>query len=306
MTAEQLKKNLQTPKGKIDVVLDTDAYNEIDDQYAISYMLKSPEKLNVKAIYAAPFYNENSVSPEDGMEKSYAEIIKLLEITDNIAMRKNVYKGSRSYLKSEQIPSESEAARHLCNLADTYTPERPLYIAAIGAITNIASALLYNPNITDKIVIVWLGGHSREYGNTSEFNMMQDIAAARVVFASGAPVIQLPCRGVVSAFSISKQELEYFLLGKNPLCDYLVNRTIEAMDRDTSCDVDRTRVIWDAAVIGWLLNDSGDFMADRITDIRLPAYDNRYSNKRSGGIMTYVYSINRDKLMQNMIAKLTK
>ena len=58
----ELLKNLDVPKGKIDVVLDTDAYNEIDDQYAIAYLLNSEDKLNVKAIYAAPFFNENSKS----------------------------------------------------------------------------------------------------------------------------------------------------------------------------------------------------------------------------------------------------
>lgn len=38
MNNEQRMKNLSVPSGKIDVVLDTDAYNEIDDQFAISYM----------------------------------------------------------------------------------------------------------------------------------------------------------------------------------------------------------------------------------------------------------------------------
>ena len=48
MTQEQFLKNLSVPAGKIDVILDTDAYNEIDDQFAISLMIKSPEKLNIK------------------------------------------------------------------------------------------------------------------------------------------------------------------------------------------------------------------------------------------------------------------
>ena len=45
------------PTGMTDVILDTDAFNEIDDQFAIAYMLRSKEKLNVKGICAAPFYN---------------------------------------------------------------------------------------------------------------------------------------------------------------------------------------------------------------------------------------------------------
>ena len=43
MTNEQRIKNLSVPCKKIDVVLDTDAFNEIDDQYAISYLLRSAD-----------------------------------------------------------------------------------------------------------------------------------------------------------------------------------------------------------------------------------------------------------------------
>ncbi len=44
MTREQLLKNLERPVGKVDAVLDTDAYNEVDDQYAITYTLKHTQK----------------------------------------------------------------------------------------------------------------------------------------------------------------------------------------------------------------------------------------------------------------------
>ena len=70
----KLIQRLEKPKGRVDVVIDTDTYNEIDDQFALSYLIKSDEKLNLKAIYAAPFFNEKSTGPADGMEKSYQEI----------------------------------------------------------------------------------------------------------------------------------------------------------------------------------------------------------------------------------------
>ena len=37
LTQAQMSKMLMCPDGPIDMVLDTDAYNEIDDQYAIAY-----------------------------------------------------------------------------------------------------------------------------------------------------------------------------------------------------------------------------------------------------------------------------
>ena len=53
---------------------------------------------------------------------------------------------------------ESEAARFIAELGMRYTPEHPLYVTAIGAITNVASALLLAPELVDRIVVVWLGG----------------------------------------------------------------------------------------------------------------------------------------------------
>ena len=62
-----LLNRLNKPAGPVDVVLDTDTYNEIDDQYALSYLVKSGDKLHLKAVYAAPFFNEKSTGPEDGI-----------------------------------------------------------------------------------------------------------------------------------------------------------------------------------------------------------------------------------------------
>ena len=98
MTNEQFFKNLESPQKNVDVVLDTDAFNEVDDQYAIVYMLRSSE-LNPVAIYAAPFLNGKSESPADGMEKSYNEIFHILKLAGRTDMNDKVYKGAREYLK---------------------------------------------------------------------------------------------------------------------------------------------------------------------------------------------------------------
>ena len=302
MTNEQRMKNLSVPKGMIDVVLDTDAYNEVDDQFAISYMLKSKERLNTKAIYAAPFFNGNSVSPKDGMEKSYNEIFKILSLAGE---KFDVFRGSEKYLDDENTPVISSAAEDLVQRAKNYSPEKPLYVVAIGAITNIASAILLNPDIIENIVVVWLGGHGLHYHNTKEFNMYQDVAAARVVMRSGVPFVQLPCVGVVDKFAVSKQELEFWLKGKNLLADYLATNAIAAAEAYAKGRA-WTRVIWDVTAVGWLLNDSDRFMQSRVIPTPIPTYDNFYATDYNGHPMRYVYSINRDNLMNDLFEKLTK
>ena len=203
MTREELLLAFTPPSGVVDAVIDTDTYNEIDDQFALAYMIRSNDKINLKAIYAAPFFNSHSTSPKDGMERSYNEIFNILTLMKEESLKSIVYRGSENYLPDEKTPVISDAAKHLADLATSYSKEKPLYVVAIGAITNVASALLINPDIAEKIVLVWLGGHSYTWPNTKEFNMYQDVAGARVVFNSGAPVILLPCMGVVSAFTVS-------------------------------------------------------------------------------------------------------
>ena len=121
-----LLKNLEAPKGKIDAVIDTDTFNEVDDQFALAYMIKSKEKINIRAIYAAPFYNVNSKSPKDGMEKSYDEIMRILDYADASELKEIVHKGAERYLPDEKTWVESDAAKNLIELARQYSPEKPV------------------------------------------------------------------------------------------------------------------------------------------------------------------------------------
>ncbi len=288
-----------------DVVLDTDAYNEIDDQFAIAYLLRSKERLNTKAIYAAPFYNTKSSGPEDGMIKSYDEILKVVDLCGEESLKKSVFKGSVSYLADEKTPVYSEAAIDLSKRAMNYTKENPLYVVGIAAVTNIASAILINPEIVNRIVIVWLGGNARHWEDTNEFNMAQDIAAARIVMGCGARLVQLPCIGVVSHFTISGPEIKYWLENKNPLADYLAKNTLKEVE-NVPCDVPWTRIIWDVTAVAWLLNDNNRFMKSCELNVHLPGYDNLYEERELDNKFTYVRYIIRDALMKDLIDKLLK
>lgn len=70
---------LAPPERPVRIVLDTDTYNEIDDQFAVVYALLSPEHMTVEALHAAPFHNSRSSGPGDGMVKSFEEIHRLLD-----------------------------------------------------------------------------------------------------------------------------------------------------------------------------------------------------------------------------------
>lgn len=304
MEAAQYLKNLSVPAHPVDVVIDTDTYNEVDDQFAVAYLLASGEKLKIKALYAAPFHNGKSESPADGMEKSYAELTKILALTGRDDLLSVTYRGSKRYLPDESTPVPSPAAEDLIRRADRHSPEVPLYVIAIGAITNIASALLFKPEIAEKIVIVWLGGHAYHWPDTGEFNMVQDIAAARVVFACGAPLIQLPCNGVVSAFTVSFAEMEKHLAGRNKICDFLTE-TVKAELGECVARLPLTRVIWDVTAIGWLLNDGERLMKTVLLPCPIPEYNKKYTHRKDHRLIGYVREICRDALAEDLFQKLT-
>ena len=92
--------------------------------------------------------------------------------------------------------------------------------------------------------------------------MRQDIAGARVLFGCGVPLVQLPCMGVVSAFCVTKGELEQWLRGTTPIGEYLADNTVRECER-YAAGTAWSRCIWDVTAVGWLLNDGGRFTSCR-------------------------------------------
>ncbi len=302
----EMVKNLSVPDDIVDVVLDTDAFNEIDDQYAISYLLRSGDKLNTVAIYAAPFFgNGKSENPKDGMEKSYDEILKILTFNGREDLKKNVYKGSENFLYDETTPVISDAVNDLINRAMQYSADKPLYVVSIGAITNIASALILKPEIAERIVVVWLGGNAPHMTGKKEFNLNQDTAAGRIVFGCDVPLVQIPCQGVTDIITISEADVNYWLMGKSELNTYLAEKTI-AEANVYAKGRPWTRVLWDVAPIAWLLNDNDRFMTSTIIQAPIPNDDYLYSINPKGKLMRYINDVSRDNIMYDLITKLNK
>jgi inosine-uridine nucleoside N-ribohydrolase len=287
---------LEPPTGKVHMVLDTDTYNEIDDQFALVYALLSPEQLEVEAIYAAPFWNNRSSGPADGMEKSYEEILRLLE---RLGRQSDgfVFKGSTSYLPAAEQPVHSAAVDDLIARAKAER-EGPLYVVAIGAITNVASALLIAPEIAERIVVVWLGGHPTYWHHTREFNMHQDLHASRVVLDCGVPLVHVPCINVTEHLRTTQAELERFVKGQGSIGDYL----FEIFSDYAEDHYARSKELWDVGTIAWLVNpnwlDSSLTHSPILTDQETWSFDPRRHLIRT------IHTLRRDAIFADLFRKL--
>lgn len=277
------------------VILDTDCYNEIDDQFALAYMMLSPDRINLLSVNAAPFLNSRSTSAGDGMEKSYNEIFNIMKLVDPSA-KIPVYRGSTEFMKNKETPVESEAADNIINTV--MNSEETVYIVAIGAITNVASALVKCPEIAKRAVLIWLGGHALNWPDTKEFNLRQDIPGAQVVFDCGIPLIQIPCNGVCTEFSTTIPELEYYLGGKNELCDYLVN----IVKGYTKNPFGWSKIVWDVTAAAVLIKPEALDMV--VIPTPYVTSDCRYAFDDARHHYVYVRRIRRDPIYADLFKKL--
>ncbi len=170
------------PAARVRLMVDTDTKNEADDQYAIMHHLLTP-MFDLRGIIAEHFEQKAGYTGQS-MEASYREIETVLSLAeiDDVP----VFRGCVSPLRSMRDTPDSEAVRAI--IREARNPGK-LYIAAQGALTNVASAINTAPEIAENLVVLWNGGGPYPEGRP-EFNVMQDPDAVRVVLQSPAEVWQ--------------------------------------------------------------------------------------------------------------------
>jgi purine nucleosidase len=292
--AARLARLQPAPTGVARMVLDTDAANEIDDQFALAYAVLSPERIEVEAIYAAPFHGGRSRGPEDGMLQSYDEVRRVL---DRMGCRDDprVHKGSRAWLPGPDRPATSPAAEDLIARA---TGDEPLYVVAIGAPTNVASAILTAPEIVDRIVVVWLGGNPTYWHRAVEFNVYQDIHASRVLLECGVALVHVPCVNVTEHLRTTRAEIDQFVRGRGEIGDYLAD-LFAGYYRDHFA---RSKPLWDLGPVAWLVNPA--WLPTMAIHSPILTADGTWSHDAARHLIGEVRSVDRDAVFGDLFTKL--
>lgn len=279
---------------KINVILDTDTYNECDDQFALAYMIKSQDVFNIEAITIAPFSHEiKNVNSKDSQDLSYNEVLKICKWL-NFDTSNKVFKGSTDYLQN----GYDENNQAIDKIIEVALKNEKTYIMSIGAITNIALAIKKEPKIINKIEVIWLGGHSLLQNNNLEYNFKQDIEAVRTVFSSKVKLTIIPCKNVASNLRTSIYELNHYLKNKNELCNYLIDRFYD----DGYHAVQERRVIWDISVIAYMINKKW-FTYENINCPNINC-DTSYEMITNNHKITMVNYIDVDKVYSDLFKKL--
>lgn len=234
------------------VIMDSDAKNEADDQFAIVQGLLSPKFDNV-GIIAAHFGRDRY---EDSMERSYQEIAHLLELMD-FPGEGLLFHGAEKALPDVRTPVDSQGARLIIREAMRES-DRPLYLAFMGPLTDVASALLMEPRIEKRLTLIWIGGGAYPQGGP-EFNLGNDINAANVIFSSRMDVWQVP-KNVYEQMPVSLAELEARVYPCGRIGRYLVEQLHQVAFTDAAVEslfrTGETWVLGDSPSVGLILYEN--------------------------------------------------
>lgn len=288
---------------KRNVILDTDISNEIDDQFALCYLVKSLDNVNLQAITIAPFFG-TKYSPikkiPEGIDLSFNTASKILDMLNASKYKDVMYKGANSYFfEGKDLNPASSKIIELAKANDHTT------IIAIGAITNIALAIYHAPEIVNKIDIIWLGGNSFLSENNQEFNFRQDVEAVRCVFNSTAPLTVIPCKNVASNLSTTIYELEHYLLGQGEIGKYLceIFKDCKKAYRQAPNDIiGESKTLWDISAIAYFLNKdwfkSQEISCPEILD------DTSYKFTTDKHKITFANDLNRHEIYKDFFIKM--
>jgi inosine-uridine nucleoside N-ribohydrolase len=318
-------------------VIDTDAANEIDDQFAIAWALRAADRIELEAVLAAPFSHGRffhalaaasavrggpssdldrigcRLPPERmkalieehppalGMQRSFEEIGRVFEAA-GVSTRDRILRGAPDFMPGPAEPVASEAVDRLIELAHTASPASPIYVAAIGAPTNVASALLTDPAIAEHLVVLFVAGYPSGAGiDDDSFNLVQDRYASNVLFESEVPLVYMPGYHVAETIQLSWPAAEYWLAGDDPLSALLLDRYRNNPINPSLRAPGRSWVLWDLITIAWLMDR--DWVPTREVPRARVDRAHRFETL-PGRPMQEAYRVKRNELFEDLFARL--
>lgn len=270
---------------KIRLIIDTDAKNEADDQFAIVHALLT-QKFLVRGIVAAQFGTRRTT---ESVRESYDEIIRVLDLMDRMDVR--VERGYGTAIPSDVRGVSCAGSDLIIREALSDDPHR-LFCIFLGPLTDMAIALRSRPEIAGRVTVIWIGGGVWPAGG-EEFNLSNDIDAANAVYESGVELWQVP-RNVYSRLRVSLSELRVKVAPCGAIGNYLVRQLFDfnvSMGGNPGWPLGESWVLGDSAAIGLMLDDQA-FDYDLVPAPRVNAdmkYDHRSYDHRSYGRTIRMY-----------------
>jgi len=250
------------------VWLDTDTGNETDDVYAIVRLL-GDTSIDVVGISSAHFnnpdllvfpkwnqYDTKDIHTVDISQRLNEEILSLLgkkDINHPLGADRQI---GRAWGGIQ--PRNSAAAQELIKTIKSLPPKQKLTIICIGALTNLASAVLLDTSIASHIKCYLLGAKynpEKKYWDKNEFNIRNDLNAFDYLLNNASLDLTVMPTSTALPFKFKRDDLYTAFGDDNPVLKYLKQRWVDTNPDDT------VRTLWDVALIEAFLVPSSATLA---------------------------------------------
>lgn len=246
------------------VIIDADTANEVDDLYAIVRAFAEPD-WEVLALNATQ-WQTSQWAPENSMEESHrlnAVLHGYLNLGDKVKLRRGGFRRMYDWGDKAQ---HSAAAYEIIKQAHNQKDGNKLMVIALGALTNVASALYIDPSIAPLLEVYWLGStYDFDSGKSKrlDFNALMDAQAVEIMLTSQVEMHIMPVnilRGMKFDYQRTKEEFQ----GKHDLTDFLLQRWYNHLDGGR-----KQRVLWDVALIEAII------YPEMVEEVKVSTYENK-------------------------------
>ena len=279
-----------------DVILTTDCGAEIDDQFAVSYLLLVPQ-VHIKAIVTthAPNLPRKAQSSSDCVN----DILHRLEI----ATPPRVFAGSDVPLNG-RTPLRNAGVDFILSTSHGYSAKNRLIVITIGATTDVGSAFLQDPTFGDRVEILTMGFDLWPQG-TDPWNIKNDPLAYQVILDSPAPITIGAADVCQKHLILDDQSAAKMLQGHGEFAEWLntqlQNWITNNADLVASVVKPRSWVIWDTVVVAHLLGFTTTATYPRPN---LNLADQTFAFPETKKTVRWITSIDQDRMWPDFIRRL--
>ena len=251
----------------IPVILSTDVGNEIDDQWAITYLLLSSE-FDVRGIISA---HAPTIAAPAG-QTSYEILRDVVEHRLGMVSHPPLYAGADGPLQDMTAPLESEGVDFIIEASREFDSGRRLDVLTIGATTDVASAILKDPGIVSRIRLIDMGFKAwAGEGQGKEFNIQNDPKAMQVILNSRVPLVVGSAAVCKASLALSLDQAREMMEDRGPVGEWLWTefaawyyRHVKPLRKD---NFSKPWIIWDNIVLAYLLGMTSqeEYLRPRLT-----------------------------------------
>jgi inosine-uridine nucleoside N-ribohydrolase len=236
-------------KKAVEIIIDSDSGNEIDDLYAITRALSCSE-LEVKGLISS-HWSFHKEAGDSSLFMSQTLNERLLELMGKTSLPHPSGANDKLWYFGNPVPNLSPASSFIIQKAKEAEQGKKLNIVCLGALTNVASAIIADPAIAPNIRLYCMGFNydaKSKTWNKNEFNVKNDLDAADYLLNKEDLEMHIMTASASKSLRFSKEETRKLMNQSDSIGKFLTQKWDDRFPEFSEW------IMWDVALIEAIIN----------------------------------------------------